>query len=177
MKVTQIVNRSFTINMSFYVYMPWYASSALFTDNTTSGFKIKLPKTIKHNLKDFEVALVEVIDFPSLKLPQDSPNSNNTLQRIKNSFLSSEYKAFVTCDIIKPQIFGELHLKILRVVNVHSKSRNSITFDSPFYVPLSRSEFDIIQINICDENGYQLNLESDKSEKLTLVLHFRERFK
>jgi len=81
---------------------------------------------------------------------------------------------FIYCDIIDPQIVGSSLVPLLRMVNTAGTEGQAMTqtFSTPFYVPLSRSEFDTVSIRLCDEFGEELPI--DKGH-VTLSLHFRNR--
>lgn len=162
--------------MSFYIYLPWNDSSNFFSNNSISNFKVKLPKFINCNLKFYEVALVEIKDFPSILSDSENDSNNlNTNQVIKRKNKTVSCTVFFHCDIIEPQIYGSTFCNLLRSVYIYDDSRKYISIESPFYVPISRVEFNTIHIRLCDSQGAQLNLKSSELENLTLTLHVRER--
>jgi len=169
--------------MSFYIYLPWDGSSHYFKDNTTSNFKVKLPEILKLNSRLMEIALVEVINFPVCDLTSSSVSrSESSNYIVKNKFRQQEegklYNAFIRCDVIQPQIYGSSFMNLLRIlsINSHEPSKH-LSFESPFYIPIDRKEMNSIQIQICDETGSCLKLQSSSLDKFTLVLHVRERRK
>ena len=150
-------------NMSFFVYLPWQSSSNYFKDNITSNFKVKLPTYLQFHKKIMEVALVEISDVPPLK-------------NINSYFAKKPSKVFVHCDIVESQIYGNSFIPLLRLVHFsENDSLTHVTYDSPHYVPISRSAISIIQIQLLDDQQKLLDLETSPSEKLLLTLHFREK--
>lgn len=163
--------------MSFYVYLPWNGSPNYFENNSTADFKIKLPKVIKSKHKQkLEVSLIEIHNLPLLELPSiyQSMNTMNTIYKAPHKEqVCSSY--FILCDIVEPQIYGSTYMNLLRLVNVYDESVKHICFESPMFVPVSRTEFDTVHVKICDSKGETVKLRSSESENLTLTLHFRER--
>jgi len=86
---------------------------------------------------------------------------------------SGSYSMFIYSDIVQPQIVGSELVPLLRIVNLDGKENQPVTVSFPnlYYLPLSRTNFDIISIVLCDEFGEELGL--DKGQ-VTLTLHFKQ---
>jgi hypothetical protein len=86
---------------------------------------------------------------------------------------SGSYSMFIYTDIVQSQIVGSELVPLLRVLTLEKKENEAVTttFQNPYYLPLSRSDFDIISVVLCDEFGEELIL--DKGQ-VTLTLHFRK---
>jgi hypothetical protein len=98
-------------------------------------------------------------------------NTNMTAIRPPN--LSPEmYHVFIYCDIIQPQIVGDTLCPLLRLSNLACNNDQAITqMFRPYYVPLSRLEFDTIEILLCNEFGEEIHF--DKGQCI-VTLHFRK---
>ena len=79
---------------------------------------------------------------------------------------------YVYCDVASYIPVGETKSQFLRICTVSGKFGDTIhhTFSRPFYVPVSRNNFDTILINIRDELGQPMPFEFGKS---AVTLHFR----
>lgn len=103
-------------------------------------------------------------------------SSRGELQEISDTapdLRAGSYFMFIYADIVEPQIVGSELVPLLRVVNFGGNENEAITttFQNPYYLPVSRSNIDIISIILCDEFGDELWL--DKGQ-VTLTLHFRK---
>ena len=81
---------------------------------------------------------------------------------------------YVYCDIAAYTIVGDTKAPLLRVCHVTGKHGENVrvTYDHPHYVPLSRRDFDTIEININTELGQPVPFEFGKS---VVTLHLRRR--
>lgn len=81
---------------------------------------------------------------------------------------------YVYCDIASFVPIGNTKSPLLRVCNVSGSYGEivRVTFDRPFYVPVSRREFDTILVDIRNELGQPMPFEFGKS---VVTLHFRRR--
>jgi hypothetical protein len=72
---------------------------------------------------------------------------------------------YVYCDIASFVPVGNTKSPLLRVCNVSGSYGEivRVTFDRPFYVPVSRREFDTILIDIRNELGQPMPFEFGKS--------------
>jgi hypothetical protein len=82
------------------------------------------------------------------------------------------YHIFVYSDIVEPQIVGDTLAPLLRMVNIGGIEGQAVTQTfRPFYVPVSRLEFDTIEILLCNEFGEEIQFEKGQS---IVTLHFRK---
>ena len=75
-------------------------------------------------------------------------------------------------DIIKSQYHGDVVVPILHTVTVKGEHGNYVSknFERPHYVPLNKTIFDTISINVRDEAG---DLVAFEHGKVIFTLHFR----
>jgi hypothetical protein len=87
--------------------------------------------------------------------------------------LMGMYHIFIYCDIVEPQVVGDCLAPLLRMVNISGKEGEAVTQTfRPYYLPLSRLEFDTIDILLCNEFGEEIQFDKGQT---TLTLHFRKR--
>ena len=93
--------------------------------------------------------------------------------KFRPDVLGGRYHMFVYCDIIEPQIVGSSLVPLLRMVNLSGQEGEAVTqsFVNPSFLPISRREFDVISIILCDEFGEELPI--DKGQ-VTLTLQVRK---
>ena len=80
---------------------------------------------------------------------------------------------YVYCDIIQPQYVGDAFVPLIRIVPVEGKDgqRVSKSFVRPQYVPVSRKQFESIEVNIKWDTGETVPFEFGR---VLLTLHFRQ---
>ena len=80
---------------------------------------------------------------------------------------------YVYCDIIQSQYVGDALVPLLRIVPVEGKDgqRVSKSFIRPHYLPVSRKQFESIEVNIKRDTGETVPFELGK---VLLTLHFRQ---
>ena len=80
---------------------------------------------------------------------------------------------YVYCDIIQPQYVGEALVPLLRIVPVEGKDgeRISKSFIRPQYLPVSRKQFESIEVNKKRDTGETVPFEFGR---VLLTLHFRQ---
>ena len=80
---------------------------------------------------------------------------------------------YVYCDIVQAQFVGDALVPLLRIVPVEGDDgrRVSKSFERPHYLPVSRSEFETIEVNIRRDTGESVPFELGK---VLLTLHFRQ---
>ena len=80
---------------------------------------------------------------------------------------------YVYCDIIQSQYVGDALVPLLRIVPVEGKDgeRISKSFIRPQYLPVSRKQFESIEVNIKRDTGETVPFELGK---VLLTLHFRQ---
>ena len=82
---------------------------------------------------------------------------------------------YIYCNIVQPQIVGDVFAPLLRTVAIPTYGRGNIiqkTYDQPHYVPVNTDELSIVEINIKDDTG---NSVSFASGKVICKLHFRQK--
>ena len=79
---------------------------------------------------------------------------------------------YVYIDIIQGQYYGDVVVPIIQTVKASGKHGSYVSrrYEKPQYVPLNKSEFDTIDINIRDEVG---DLVAFEHGKVNITLHFR----
>lgn len=82
------------------------------------------------------------------------------------------HNLYVYCDIVEPQCVGNSQVPLLRIVPVEGEDGQRITkaFVSPQYVPISRKEFETIEVNIRRDSGEIVPFETGR---LLVTLHLR----
>ena len=80
---------------------------------------------------------------------------------------------YVYCDVIQSQYVGDELVPLLRIVPVEGKDgeRISKSFIRPQYLPVSRKQFETIEVNIKRDTGESVPFEVGK---VLLTLHFRQ---
>ena len=104
-------------------------------------------------------------------------NEMSTLLGIANSrpaFLDQGMTSlYVYCDILQPQVVGDSFEPLLRTIGVDSNARfgENVTeiFDYPYYLPLARTVFQEIEINIRNDIGEAPPFNFGRT---TVTLHF-----
>jgi len=88
-------------------------------------------------------------------------------------------KMFVYCDICEPYITGDVRTPLLRIVPVEIRSHNYAFganlvkhFSFPNYIPMRRTNFRTIEIDIRDHLGKKIPFEFGT---LTVTLHFKRK--
>ncbi|KMQ84976.1 hypothetical protein RF55_16786 [Lasius niger] len=81
---------------------------------------------------------------------------------------------YVYCDLVEPQIVGDVQAPLLKIVNVkgHDGEIININFPRPVYLPIIRQHFQTIHVDIRQHSGALVPFESGK---VFLTLHFRLR--
>ena len=79
---------------------------------------------------------------------------------------------YIYCDIVQPQVVGNTFEPLMRTVGVSSEARfgENVTeiFESPYYLPLSRSSFQEVTVNIRNDIGLA---PSFMFGRVTITLH------
>ena len=105
-------------------------------------------------------------------LPKEVISKTSTAEReadLDHGF----HDLYVYCDITQPQYVGDALVPLLRIVAVEGKDgeRISKSFIRPQYVPVSRKQFESIEVNIKRDTGETVPLEFGR---VLLTLHFRQ---
>ena len=80
---------------------------------------------------------------------------------------------YVYSDIVQAQLVGDALVPLLRIVPVEGDDgqRVSKSFERPHYLPVSRREFETIEVNIKRDTGESVSFEL---AKVLLTLHFSQ---
>ena len=81
---------------------------------------------------------------------------------------------YVYCDLVEPQIVGDVQAPLLKIVSVEGNDGEIVNahYSRPFYVPVIRQHFQTIQIDLRLHSGDLVPFERGK---VILTLHFRLR--
>lgn len=87
-------------------------------------------------------------------------------------------RLYIGTDLIRPNLVGDDHVKLLRVVNINEHMLEydkhlHEEFNHILYYPLYKSSFNTIKITISNENGKITPFRRD--DDVLLVLHFRRK--
>lgn len=108
------------------------------------------------------------------------PNTNlvdkNHRKCPANIFLGLPSQLFVYCDIIEPQIVGDVMTPLLRIIPLDPSkyiygSNKMHVFSPPHYLPVMRREFDTIEIDIRSSIGEKIPFQFGT---VCVKLHFRK---
>ena len=138
------------------------------------------PELLKYDLNKPD----EIADFPAWFLQKEFrslPLYSITYSRELVSDLPPSLaraipdKLFIYSDVCEPYITGDGKTSLLRIVSVDTSNRDfgscqSIHFSSGHYIPLHRTDFQTIEIDIRDQLGEHIPFEFGT---LTVTLHFR----
>ena len=88
--------------------------------------------------------------------------------------LNHRFQSYVYCDLVEPQIVGDIQAPLLKIVSVEGNDREIINahYSRTFYVPVIRQHFQTIQIDIRLHSGDLVPFERGK---VFVTLHFRLR--
>lgn len=80
---------------------------------------------------------------------------------------------FVYCDILKPQIVGNVLAPLLQIVSIEGSYTDVISriYISPHYVPVLKKSFNTLEINIKNDQNKPFDFEFGKT---IVKLHFRK---
>lgn len=84
---------------------------------------------------------------------------------------------YIYCDIIEPQLIGDVMAPLLRIVSVDKSTymfsdQKTCIFSKPHYVPVLLTDFENIEIDIRLDTGYAVPFQFGTS---CVKLHFRKR--
>lgn len=81
---------------------------------------------------------------------------------------------YVYCDLLEPQIVGDVHAPLLKIIKVEGNDGEMVNahFTRPLYLPVIRQHFQTIQLETRLQSGELVPFERGK---IFLVLHFRLR--
>lgn len=82
------------------------------------------------------------------------------------------HSLYIYCDVVQPQVVGDTQVPLIRIIPVEGKDgeRVSKAFQSPQYLPVSRKQFETIEVNIRQDTGAKVPFETGR---VLVTLHFR----
>lgn len=145
-----------------------------YTYDTLSGRSaVILPKRCRLNLNGSDVE--RCLGFNENTVLENKGNKKLTLSSFSLASTENMYKAiYVYTDIIENQFVGDVRVPLLRVVPVTSQYGDicCIKYDKPYFIPLSRSNIQTIEVNLMDDTGNLISFEAGKS---IITLQFRRK--
>lgn len=101
---------------------------------------------------------------------------NNVSIRPANVLLGLPSQMYVYCDIVEPQLIGDTMAPLLQIINIDTISyvygaNKYVQFSTPHYVPLMKSSFENLEIDLRDHTGAHLPFHFGTS---CVKLHFRK---
>lgn len=108
--------------------------------------------------------------------PDTNLVNHNIGKRPANLHLGLPSQLFVYCDIIEPQIVGDVMTPLLRIIPLDPAkyiygSNKMHIFTPPHYLPVMRREFDVIEIDIRTTTGNAVPFQYGTS---CVKLHFKK---
>lgn len=84
---------------------------------------------------------------------------------------------YIYCDVVEPQLIGDTMAPLLQVVNIDSVdyvygANKYVQFQSPHYIPVMKSSFESIEVDLRDDTGNHIPFQFGTS---CVKLHFRRR--
>ena len=142
-----------------------------FSDDVKFSYDTLTRKVTVHLQNDTELYFGDigyVLGFS----PEEVISKSSTAERevdLEHGF----HDLYVYCDIIQPQYVGDTLVPLLRIVPVEGEDRQRISksFLRPQYIPVSRKQFESIEVNIKRDTGDSVPFEFGR---VLLTLHFRQ---
>ena len=162
------------------VFIGDYTGNAEFIKMAYNEFnqKVYIKSHIKYNLV-FQGDIARLLGFSNnSQMIVDDHYSEQSRYKVMESefpaFLTGRYNAmYIYTDIIQDQYVGGQTVPLLRIVDL-DQHRNtdytSKTFDNEYFAPLKKSQFDTIDIKICDDTGEKIVFNNGK---IVIILTFR----
>ena len=147
------------------------SSNGRFKDEVQLSFDTLNRKMTVHLQNKVEVYFSDIGQMLGF-LPKEVISKTSTADR--EAYLDHGFHdLYVYCDIIQPQYVGDALVPLLRIVPVEGKDgeRISKSFIRPQYVPVSRKQFESIEVNIKRDTGETVPFEFGR---VLLTLHFRQ---
>lgn len=93
-----------------------------------------------------------------------------------NIWVGLPSQMFIYCDIVEPQLVGDVLSPLVRIINISSDNYNygchkDVIFSPAHYIPVMRKEFENLEIDIRTETGSPVPFEFGT---LGLKLHFKK---
>ena len=135
---------------------------------------ITLPKQSKLDMNGSDIGRCLGFDEKSMLDNTESYKERNVISYYLASTENMYKGIYVYTDIIENQFVGDVRVPLLRVVPVTSQYGDvcCIKYDKPYFVPLSRSTIQTIEVNLKDDTGNFISFEAGKS---IVTLQFRRK--
>ena len=149
---------------------PQALNSISFSYSKISG---KVTVTLKNGAEvAFDDDIAAILGFETSSDPDTKMLSSTTTSKYAANVSGGIYSLYVYCDIIQSQVVGDSQVPLLRIVPIDGQHGEVLTrsFQTPQYYPLSRKQFDTIEIDINDDTGSHPSFEYGK---VLITLHFR----
>lgn len=149
--------------------------------NSRESFKLRYDKISKYITLTGNIDDLISLKFSS-KLSLQLGFDPNTDVRTKttgkfpaNLYLGLPSQLLIYCDIVEPQIVGDVMCSLLRIISLdpvkYAYGSNKMhVFSPPHYIPVMRREFDTIEIDIRSNTGENIPFEFGTS---CVKLHFK----
>lgn len=151
--------------------------------NSRESFKLRHDKISKLVTLTGDINNLISLKFSpvlSLQLGFD-PNTDVAFKRTgkfpANLYLGLPSQLYIYCDIVEPQMVGDVMSPLLRIVSLDPikyvyGSNKMHVFSPPHYIPVMRREFDTIEIDIRSDTGENIPFQFGTS---CVKLHFIRR--
>ena len=142
-----------------------------FKDDVQFSFDTQNRKVTVHLQNDTEVYFSDIRQM--LGFSSNTRISSTSIAAREADLEQGFHDLYVYCDIIQVQFVGDALVPLLRIVPVEGVDgqRISKSFERPHYLPVSRREFETIEVNIKRDTGESVPFELGK---VLLTLHFRQ---
>lgn len=130
------------------------------------GFGDNHKKCIIHNLHENEMG--ETCDRNVIKSNNDEKITSPFIVDVNRGLRS----IFIHCNIVQPQLVGDLYVPLLRTVAVKGQTDDVVSeaFSNIHYMSIERSTFQEIEIHITDDLGRTIPFQHGR---VIVKLHFR----
>lgn len=141
-----------------------------YKDNVWFTYEALNRKVTVHLQDNFNMFFSDVGSM--LGFPRDDLIENTTTAQREVDLDLGFHNLYVYCDIVQSQFVGNSHVPLLRIIPVEGRDgeRVSKTFLSPQYLPVSRKQFESIEVNIKRDTGEKVPFEAGR---VLITLHFR----
>lgn len=151
--------------------------------NSRESFKLRHDKVSKFITLTGDTSNLISLNFSTklcLQLGFD-PNTNIAVKKSSkfpaNIYLGLPSQLLIYCDIVEPQIVGDVMCPLLRIIPLdpvkYAYGSNKMhIFSPPHYIPVMRREFDTIEIDIRSNTGDCIPFQFGTS---CIKLHFKRR--
>lgn len=145
-----------------------------------NGFMLSYDQTLKRvkfkKLSD-KIKYIELSERLQYMLGFEKPGILDKKQTAKfiPDLRGGFYSLFVYCNLVEPQIVGNVIAPLLRNVHIEGKHGEIVEklFNTPHYVPVNAKEVERIEIDIRDDNNQSVPFQFGKT---VVKLHFRKKY-